>query len=164
MNIEGVSKQYNTKNWGLRDFTLELRPGVLGLLGPNGAGKSTLMRILATITKATSGRVTWNGTDIAKAPDVLRVDMFFAALMTYAAISGWLAWKRVIHSGLWHRLMYAFLTVYFTASIPLHAQTFIKGSTDFFRLFPEEYSLFSIPLMLVLLVFVWRLKFESGLK
>ncbi len=46
MNIEGVSKQYNTKNWGLRDFTLELRTGVLGLLGPNGAGKSTLMRIL----------------------------------------------------------------------------------------------------------------------
>jgi ABC-type multidrug transport system ATPase subunit len=72
MNIEGVSKQYNTKNWGLRDFTLELHSGVLGLLGPNGAGKSTLMRILATITKATSGRVTWNGTDIAKSPDVLR--------------------------------------------------------------------------------------------
>ena len=72
MNIESVSKQYNTRNWGLRDFTLELRPGVLGLLGPNGAGKSTLMRILATITKATSGRVTWNGTDIAKSPDVLR--------------------------------------------------------------------------------------------
>ena len=72
MNIERVSKQYNTKNWGLRDFTLELRTGVMGLLGPNGAGKSTLMRILATITKATSGRVTWNGADIAKAPDVLR--------------------------------------------------------------------------------------------
>ena len=72
MKIEGVSKQYNTKNWGLRDFTLELHTGVLGLLGPNGAGKSTLMRILATITKATSGRVTWNGTDIAKSPDVLR--------------------------------------------------------------------------------------------
>jgi ABC-type multidrug transport system ATPase subunit len=72
MNIEGVSKQYNTKNWGLRDFTLELRTGVLGLLGPNGAGKSTLMRILATITKVTTGRVTWNGIDIAKSPDVLR--------------------------------------------------------------------------------------------
>jgi len=72
MNIEGVSKQYNTKNWGLRDFTLELHSGVLGLLGPNGAGKSTLMRILATITKATSGRVTWNGIDIAQSPDVLR--------------------------------------------------------------------------------------------
>ena len=72
MNIEGVGKQYNTKNWGLRDFTLELAPGLLGLLGPNGAGKSTLMRILATITKATTGVVTWNGADIAKSPDDLR--------------------------------------------------------------------------------------------
>ena len=54
LNIQNVSKQYNNRNWGLRDFTLEIGPGVLGLLGPNGAGKSTLMRILATITKATS--------------------------------------------------------------------------------------------------------------
>jgi len=67
-----VSKQYNKKTWGLRDFTLEIGPGVLGLLGPNGAGESTLMRILATITKATNGSVTWNGTDIAKSPNNLR--------------------------------------------------------------------------------------------
>ena len=72
MSIQNLSKQYNKKNWGLRDFTLEIGPGVLGLLGPNGAGKSTLMRILATITKATEGRVTWNGRDIAKSPDELR--------------------------------------------------------------------------------------------
>jgi ABC-2 type transport system ATP-binding protein len=72
LNIQGVGKQYRTRNWGLRDFTLELGPGVLGLLGPNGAGKSTLMRILATITKATTGTVTWNGIDITKYPDNLR--------------------------------------------------------------------------------------------
>jgi ABC-2 type transport system ATP-binding protein len=70
--IERVSKVYRRKTWALREFSLEVRPGVLGLLGPNGAGKSTLMRILATITKATSGTVTWNGTDTARSPDVLR--------------------------------------------------------------------------------------------
>jgi ABC-type multidrug transport system ATPase subunit len=72
LSIQGVGKQYRTRNWGLRDFTLELGSGVLGLLGPNGAGKSTLMRILATITKATTGVVSWNGTNIARSPDELR--------------------------------------------------------------------------------------------
>jgi ABC-type multidrug transport system ATPase subunit len=54
--IEGVSKLYRGKVWGLRRFSLRLGPGVLGLLGPNGAGKSTLMRILATVTRPTEGR------------------------------------------------------------------------------------------------------------
>lgn len=72
ISIQNVSKQYSSQTWGLRDFTLELGPGVLGLLGPNGAGKSTLMRILATITRPTTGVVTWNGADIARSPGGLR--------------------------------------------------------------------------------------------
>ena len=72
LTIEGVSKVYRGKVTALRDFSLEVGPGILGLLGPNGAGKSTLMRILATVTRATAGKVTWNGTDIARAPDTLR--------------------------------------------------------------------------------------------
>ena len=70
--IEGVGKLYRGKVWGLRGFSLALERGVLGLLGPNGAGKSTLMRILATVTRASEGRVCWDGTDIAKAPGRLR--------------------------------------------------------------------------------------------
>ena len=70
--IEGVNKLYHGKVWGLRGFSLTLGPGVLGLLGPNGAGKSTLMRILATVTRATGGRVLWNGTDIDKSPNTVR--------------------------------------------------------------------------------------------
>lgn len=70
--MDNVSKTYRDKVQALRSFRLSLRAGVLGLLGPNGAGKSTLMRILATITRPTAGRITWNAADIAREPDALR--------------------------------------------------------------------------------------------
>ncbi len=72
LNVENLSKSYRGSVHALRGVQLSLSPGVLGLLGPNGAGKSTLMRILATITLPSSGRVTWNGADIASTPDSLR--------------------------------------------------------------------------------------------
>ena len=72
LTLEGVSKLYSGKVWGLKDFTLEVGPGILGLLGPNGAGKSTLMRILATITKPTGGAITWKGTNIVRSPNSVR--------------------------------------------------------------------------------------------
>jgi ABC-type multidrug transport system ATPase subunit len=75
--IENVSKQYGRAAFALHDFTLELGTGVLGLLGPNGAGKTTLMSILATITRATKGRVLWNGSDVAANPDALRAVLGF---------------------------------------------------------------------------------------
>ena len=70
--IDNVSKRYGGGTWALRNFSLQLGPGVLGLLGPNGAGKTTLMSILATITRATEGRVLWNDADLAANPDALR--------------------------------------------------------------------------------------------
>jgi len=75
LEIDAVHKRYRGGVQALVDFSLDLGPGVLGLLGPNGAGKSTLMRILATVTLPTGGRVVWNGTDIARQPDRLREDL-----------------------------------------------------------------------------------------
>jgi ABC-type multidrug transport system ATPase subunit len=72
LSIESVSKRYRGGVQALSDFTLDVGPGVLGLLGPNGAGKSTLMRIVATVTRPSGGRVVWNGSDLARDPDSLR--------------------------------------------------------------------------------------------
>ena len=72
ISIKGLSKKYKGNKFGLRNFSLELNNGIVGLIGPNGAGKSTLMRILATISKPSEGRVTLNGTDIVKFPETVR--------------------------------------------------------------------------------------------
>jgi len=72
LTVTNLGKQYRRDFWGLKDFSLEIKPGILGLLGPNGAGKSTFMRMLATITKPTDGHIKWNDIDIVKSPDTLR--------------------------------------------------------------------------------------------
>jgi len=72
LTVNNLGKQYKSDFWGLKDFSLDIKPGILGLLGPNGAGKSTFMRMLATITKPTDGMITWNGVNVVKSPDVLR--------------------------------------------------------------------------------------------
>lgn len=72
LSVTNLGKQYRHDFWGLKDFSLEVGPGILGLLGPNGAGKSTFMRMLATITRPTDGTIKWNKIDIVKSPDTMR--------------------------------------------------------------------------------------------
>jgi ABC-type multidrug transport system ATPase subunit len=70
--LDDVSFGYGRGPAVNQSLSLALGPGVVGLLGPNGAGKSTLMRMLATLARPRSGRILWQGTDIAREPDVLR--------------------------------------------------------------------------------------------
>jgi ABC-2 type transport system ATP-binding protein len=70
--MSDVTKIYRGSKRAVAGINMEVGPGVLGLLGPNGAGKSSLMRIVATITRPTSGTVRWNGTDTVERPHELR--------------------------------------------------------------------------------------------
>lgn len=57
----------------LRGIDLEVPAGQsVALFGPNGAGKTTLIRIIAGLSKYTSGRVLLGGQDVQKAGHSLR--------------------------------------------------------------------------------------------
>jgi ABC-2 type transport system ATP-binding protein len=72
LQVDGVSKRFRGGKYGVRELSLQARPGVLGLLGPNGAGKTTLMQMIATVTKPTAGRILFDGVDVAVDPDAIR--------------------------------------------------------------------------------------------
>lgn len=91
IKIENLNKIYKGGSYAIKDLNLEIPNGMFGLLGPNGAGKSTLMRILVTLMKPTSGKVTVNDLDLAKNRREIRAMLgylpqdfsFFSKLKTY---------------------------------------------------------------------------------
>lgn len=72
LEISQVAKVYRGGKTAVAEVSARIGPGVLGLLGPNGAGKSSLMRIVATVTRPTRGRVWWDGVDVVARPDAVR--------------------------------------------------------------------------------------------
>jgi ABC-2 type transport system ATP-binding protein len=72
LELLDVTKVYRGRKCAVDGVTLRLGAGVIGLLGPNGAGKSSLMRIAATVTRPTSGRLLFDGVDAVAEPGVLR--------------------------------------------------------------------------------------------
>jgi ABC-type multidrug transport system ATPase subunit len=65
IEIEKLTKTYRGKVNALNGVDLTIGTGMFGLVGPNGAGKTTLMRILAGLLRASGGRVTVFGHELA---------------------------------------------------------------------------------------------------
>lgn len=72
IEVEGLEKSFGHRQV-LKGLDLRVRKGqFITLLGPNGAGKSTLIRILATLSTPSRGRITVNGFDPSKDARKLR--------------------------------------------------------------------------------------------
>src|SRR5215469_4221750 len=64
LRLESVSKRFGAV-LAADHLSLELAEGeALGVIGPNGSGKTTMFNIITGMTKADSGRVFFNGTEI----------------------------------------------------------------------------------------------------
>jgi heme exporter protein A len=66
LSASGLSRAYG-ESWALRELTIEVPAGsTLAVIGPNGSGKSTLLRIVATLLRPTSGRVSVLGHELPR--------------------------------------------------------------------------------------------------
>jgi len=66
LEISHVGKVFGRRR-ALVDVSTTMRPGeITAILGPNGAGKSTLLSIVATLSAATSGRVSWGDVELCR--------------------------------------------------------------------------------------------------
>ncbi len=64
IRCERIKHTYDGKYYALNDVSFTVSKGeVFGLLGKNGAGKSTLIKVLTTLIKPTSGRLSILGMD-----------------------------------------------------------------------------------------------------
>ena len=71
--LERLTRRYPGGVLALDGLDLSVPAGsVFGLLGPNGAGKTTSLRLLAGLTRATSGRASVAGIDVGVDPLAVR--------------------------------------------------------------------------------------------
>jgi putative ABC transport system ATP-binding protein len=72
VHLSGVTKRYPgdppLEVLGEVDLTIR-RSELLAIVGPSGSGKSTLLHIMGTLDRATEGRVTVGGVDVARSSD-----------------------------------------------------------------------------------------------
>ena len=96
INCEGLSKIYKEKI-ALKNVSFSVEgTGCIGFLGKNGAGKTTTIKILAGLSKATSGKVEVVGYDVSKYSKKIRKVIGYCPQMPmfydYMTALEWMYW------------------------------------------------------------------------
>jgi ABC-2 type transport system ATP-binding protein len=66
LEIQDITKTYKKNIPVLNKVSGSITAGLLVVIGPNGSGKTTLLRLLAGVSRPSSGRVLFNDADIAQ--------------------------------------------------------------------------------------------------
>ena len=73
IEAHNLTKVYRDNIRAVDGISFSVKPGeIFGLLGPNGAGKTTTIKMIITLTKATSGTLHAFGIDVFKSPETAR--------------------------------------------------------------------------------------------
>lgn len=82
LSFDHVGKRFESGVEALRDATFRVDAGdFVSIVGPSGCGKSTALRLIADLTKPSSGTIKWNGK-----PPPLGFVFQDAALMPWATV------------------------------------------------------------------------------
>lgn len=83
ITVRGLSKAFGNK-WALREVDLDLAQGqFLTIFGANGAGKTTLIRVLATLSRPTTGTITLAGFELKSASSEVRRQIGLVSHQTF---------------------------------------------------------------------------------
>jgi hypothetical protein len=93
----------------------------------------------------------------------LLFDKLLIIPMTYAAVSGLLAWRQMQFQSIWHKLALGGIILYITLSVPLHIYvSYVLGSTKPLTAFPLAVSYGLLPVYLGMLALLGRLRFKES--
>ena len=83
ITVEKLDKTFGAR-WALRSVNLTVQQGeIVALVGPNGAGKTTLLRIIGTLMRPNSGRVSIGKIPLAEHANAARGALGFVGHQTF---------------------------------------------------------------------------------